>query len=42
VADHLQFSNDRVKCNITFIKSVHDWEVDSNIQLPQFISSCIY
>jgi hypothetical protein len=29
VADHLQFSNDTVQCNITFIISVHDWEVDS-------------
>jgi hypothetical protein len=28
VVDHLQFSNDMLLWNITFIISVHDWEVD--------------
>jgi hypothetical protein len=28
VVDHMLFSNDIFKWNITFIKSVHDWEVE--------------
>jgi len=28
VADHMQFSNDTLQWNITFIKSLHDWKVE--------------
>jgi len=29
MADHMLFSNDTVQWNITFIRSVHDWEVET-------------
>jgi hypothetical protein len=28
MANHWQFSNDTLQWNITFIRSMHDWEVD--------------